>query len=133
MRGKLLVLIASVPIIFGCISSIVQEDDYIYDKIYVSNVAVDDTVKFGQTFEVKIYGMFPSTGWEFYKIDVKESEYEITITPIARIRKGIVALEVLVPCSTSVELTAKTPSESLKISAVGKTETVEKIIKVIHE
>lgn len=110
-----------------------QEDDYIYERIYLSKIELKDTVKVGEKFEVKIYGNFPTPGWEFYKIEVQELQNEFKITPIARIRKNIIVPQVLVPCSTSVELVCKNFTDFLKISVIGRVDTLSKTIKVVSE
>ncbi len=127
MKSEFLVLVFL--LILGCQNN----DEFIYGKIYLSNVEVDDTVKSGQAFTVKIFGEFPTPGWVFHKIEVEESETGFTITPIAKIRKGIIVPQVLVPCSTSVELVAKTTAESLKVSVIGRDKKIEKTIKVTPE
>ncbi len=110
-----------------------QEDDYIYGRIYLSSVEVKDTVKVGETFKVKIYGNFPTPGWEFYKIEIQELQNEFKITPIARIRKDMIVPQVLAPCSTSVELVCKNLADFIKISVIGRVDTLSKIIKVVSE
>lgn len=129
MKIEQIILILLFPIILEC-EDLNLQDEYIYEKVYISKIVVDDTVKAGWTFKVEISGEFPTPGWELYKIEIKESDNELTITPIARIKKGIIVPQVLVPFSKTVELTAKPEFESIKISVVGRTGIIEKIIKV---
>ncbi|CUU04319.1 hypothetical protein JGI1_00963 [Candidatus Thermokryptus mobilis] len=123
-------LISLLILTLGC-KIVGQEDEFIYGKIYVNSIVVDDSVKFGETFTVKIYGSFPTPGWQIFKHEINETESKIEITPIARIRKDIIVPQVLTPCSTSVELLCKTKSDSLKIVAVGRTSKIEKTVRVV--
>ncbi len=127
---KLELLIPVLILILGC-KIVGQEDEFIYSKIYINSIVVNDSVKFGETFTVKIHGMFPTPGWQIFKHEINETENEIEITPIARIRKDIIVPQVLSPCSTSVELFCKTKSDTLKIVAVGKTSKIEKTVRVV--
>ncbi len=129
MKIEQIILTLFVPIALGC-RGLEPQDYYIYEKVYISKVTVDDTVKAKQVFKVEISGEFPTPGWELYKIEIKESGNEFTITPIARIKKGIIVPQVLIPFSKTIELVAKPNFDSIKISVVGRTETIEKIIKV---
>ena len=126
-------LFSAVFLFIGCGILNLQEDDFIYGKIYLSKIEVKDTVKVGETFKVKIYGNFPTPGWEFYKIDIQESKDEFKITPIARIRKNIIVPQVLVPCSTSVDLVCKSFTDSVQITVIGRVDSLRKTIKVIPD
>ncbi len=130
MKIEQIILPSLVLIALGC-GVLNTQDEYIYEKVYISKIAVDDTVKAGQVFKVEIFGEFPTPGWELYKIEIKESGNEIKITPIARIKKGIIVPQVIVPFTKTIELVAKRNYNSLKISVVGKDKTAEKTIKVI--
>jgi hypothetical protein len=123
-------LISLLILTLGC-KIVEQGDEFIYGKIYIHSIVVDDSVKFGETFTVKIYGSFPTPGWEIFKHEINETENEIEITPIARIRRDIYVIQILTPCSTSVDIVCKTKSDSLKIVAVGRTSKIEKTIRVV--
>lgn len=130
MKIEQIILTSIALIILSC-KGLNLQDEYIYEKVYISKITVDDTVKSGQVFKAEISGEFPTPGWELYKIEIKESGNEIKITPIARMKKGIIVPQVIVPFTKTIELVAKPGFDSLKISVVGRTETIEKTIKVV--
>ncbi len=133
MKIKYIILTLLFLMSLGCESLIKPEDDYIYDKSAFLKIVADDTVKAGQIFKVEIYGWLPNRLWELYKIEIEESGNEFILIPIIRIRKdkiGLPVLAVVVGFSASVELMANPNFDIIKISAIGKNETVEKIIRV---
>lgn len=118
-----------------------QGDKYIYDKIWdIEKIVIKDeggeitdTIKINQRFKVEIYGYLPDPCWEVYKINVEELKNEFKITPTTRREKDKLCIQVIAPCTTSVELIAKTTADTLKISAISKSKKVTKTIKIIQE
>lgn len=127
-------------IIVGCSSLEAPEDEYIYSKISIEKVLIKDetgkitdTIKINHRFTTEIHGWLPNTCWEVYKIDVQEFENEFKITPMSRMKKSSVCLQIIVACSASVDLIARTTTDTLRISAIGVDKTITKTIKVIQE
>jgi len=123
------ILFLSFSLLLGC-QIIPPSDKYRYDKIYIDSIKVSDTIKFNQKFTVEIYGTYPTPGWELYKYEIKETESEIEITPIARIRKDIIVPQVLTPFKLQLELLNNKEIDSVKIIVVGKTSKIEKTVTV---
>ncbi|MDW8108112.1 MAG: hypothetical protein RMJ81_00475 [Candidatus Kryptonium sp.] len=132
------ILAVTLIMAIGCGITINLNDEYIYDKVFISEIIIKDktgkitdTVKINDTFTTEIYGYFPDPCWQFYKIEVEELKNEYRITPIARRKKDLLCVAVIAPCSTSVALLCKTTTDTLKISVVGKERTISKTIKVV--
>ncbi|MEN3039151.1 MAG: hypothetical protein ABDI07_08400 [Candidatus Kryptonium sp.] len=131
------ILVATLMIAIGCGITINQNDEYIYDRVFISEIKIKDktgkiadTIKVNDIFTTEIYGYFPDPCWQFYKIEVEELKNEYKITPIARREKDIFCIAVITPCSTSVALSCKSTADTIKISVVGKEGIISKTINV---
>ncbi|CUS77011.1 hypothetical protein JGI7_01122 [Candidatus Kryptonium thompsonii] len=128
-------------IIIGYALTEAQGNQYIYDKILdIEKIVIKDktgeiidTIKINHKFTLEIYGYLPDPCWEVYKTDLKELKNEFKINPMARRQKAKVCIQVIQPCTVSVDLIAKSTSDTLKISVISKIKTVTKTIKIIQE
>ncbi len=127
-------------VIIGCALIGVQDNEYIYDKIWdVEKIVIkDETGKIADTigvnhrFKVEIYGYLPDPCWEVYKTEVEELKNEFKITPLTRRQKTKICAQVIQPCTVFVDLIAKSNADTLKISIISKSRTITKTIKVIQ-
>ena len=112
-------------IIIGYALTEAQGNQYIYDKILdIEKIVIKDktgeiidTIKINHKFTLEIYGYLPDPCWEVYKTDLKELKNEFKINPMARRQKAKVCIQVIQPCTVSVNLSENTFNSSGKLRA----------------
>lgn len=140
MKFNILTAIIFITFIaIGCDLLTEQDEEYIeilgVEKVAVKDETgkITDTIKINHKFTTEMYGYLPDPCWEIYKINVEELKNEFKITPMMKTKKVRVCPQVIVPCTASVELIARTTADTLKISVITRPETITKTIKVIRE